>query len=94
MIIVAGHINTKPGFRDAFIEKSLGAMKAARKLPDCIDFVVAPDPIDPDRTVIYEAWASEVALENFRGQGPSDDLTALVETIAVGRHYVSHSGPA
>lgn len=94
MIIVAGYIRTKPGSRDAFIEKSVGAMKAARQLTDCMEFAVAPDPVDPDRVIVYEAWTNENALENFRGEGPDADFSALIETVSVQRHHVSHSGPA
>ena len=94
MIIVAGHITTKPGKRDAFVAGSRAAIVAARKADGCHEFFVAADPVDPDRVCVYEAWDNEEALLAFRGDGPGDDLSALVAGAKVKRHTVSGSGLA
>jgi quinol monooxygenase YgiN len=94
MIIVSGHIVTKPGARDAFIERSREAILAARKTDGCRDFVVAADPIDPNRVCIYEVWDDTAKLLAFRGSGPGDDLSTLIESADVKRHEVASTGPA
>ncbi|MGH7418441.1 MAG: putative quinol monooxygenase, partial [Candidatus Rokuibacteriota bacterium] len=56
MIIVSGRIYVRPGQRDAFLAASMEAVAAARRSPGCLDFVVAADPIEPDRVNVYEQW--------------------------------------
>lgn len=87
-IIVAGSLTVRPGARDAFIEKSRGPVKLARKNDDCEDFSVSPDPIDLNRVNIFEKWASRSALETFRGSGPEHDLFSLVESFAVNEYEI------
>ena len=94
MIIVSGRIYTKPGKRDAFLEGSHDAIVAARRAEGCRDFAVSPDRIEPDRVNIYEEWQSEKAMLAFRGDGPSDDLSALIARAEVRRHSIRKSGPA
>lgn len=94
MIIVSGRIHVKSGQRDAFVASSREAILAARRAPGCLDFIVAPDPIEPDRVNVYEAWSSDAELEAFRGSGPADEQTKLIERADVARHHVASSGPA
>jgi len=94
MIIVSGRLYVRPGRRDAFLAASLAAVKQVRRTAGCLDFVVAADPIEPDRVNVYEAWETEVALEDFRGAGPSSELSALILRAAVERHHIQSSGPA
>lgn len=93
MLIVSGRIHVRPGSRQKFVELSMEAVVAARKYPGCRDFVVAADPIDPDRVNIYEEWDSEEALLAFRGSGPDSDLSSSIVRAKVERHVVSSSGP-
>jgi quinol monooxygenase YgiN len=90
-IIVAGKISVPPHRRDAFVIASLEAVTAARRTPGCLDFVVAADPIEPDRVNVYERWATRDALEAFRGEGPGPDLTADILTADV-RQYEAREG--
>ena len=92
MIIVSGRIFTKPGQRDAFLEGSREAIAAARKAEGCHDFSVSPDLVEADRVNVYEEWQSESAMLAFRGDGPGDDLSALIERAEVRRHSVRKSG--
>ncbi len=94
MIIVSGRIQVADGRREEFVAASLEAVAQARRSEGCLDFVVAPDPLEPDRVNVYEAWESEEALLAFRGEGPGDDLSALILDAQVVRHQVSASGPA
>ncbi|MGH7418825.1 MAG: putative quinol monooxygenase, partial [Candidatus Rokuibacteriota bacterium] len=94
MIIVSGRIDVRPGRREAFLAASIEAVVVARRSPGCLDFVVAADPIEPDRVNVYEQWESEAQLEAFRGEGPGSDLTSDIVSADVSRHQVSSSGPA
>ena len=94
MIIVSGKIFVRPGARKKFLAQSAEAIAKARETPGCLDFVVAADPLQPDRVNIYEEWSSEAALLKFRGEGPGDDLSSVIVGAEVRRHAVSASGPA
>ena len=94
MVIVSGHLLIAPGRREAFLAASRPAIVAARQTDGCLAFVVAPDPIEVDRVVVYEAWTTEGALEAFRGAGPEGGLFDDVVAADVKRHQVSASGPA
>lgn len=94
MIIVSGRIFVTSGRRDAFLAASSDAVVEARRAPGCLDFVVAPDPIEPDRVNVYEEWESEVELESFRGEGPGADLASDIVRANVSRQKIASSGPA
>ena len=94
MIIVSGRIYVRPGARQAFLTSSLEAVAQARGAPGCRDFVVAADPIEPDRVNVYEEWESEEALLTFRGGGPDQDWSSSIVRADVSRHLISSSGPA
>jgi quinol monooxygenase YgiN len=94
MIIVSGRIILLPGRREGFLAASHEAILAARRAPGCRDFVVAADPIDPDRVNVYEEWSSEIELERFRGAGPGPQLASAISSAEVSRHHVASSGPA
>jgi quinol monooxygenase YgiN len=94
MIIVAGRIHVSPGRREEFLAASREAVLAARHAPGCRDFVVAADPIEPDRVNVYEEWDSATELEAFRGAGPGPQLAAAIVRVQVQRHHVVSSGLA
>lgn len=94
MIIIAGRIHITPGRRDAFLSSSYAAIVNARSAPGCRDFVVAADPIEPDRVNIYEEWDTEPELAAFRGTGPSQELTDDIVHADISRHRVARSRPA
>ena len=94
MIIVSGRIYVRPDRRAAFLAASLEAVTAARRAPGCLDFVVAADPIEPDRVNVYEQWESAAELEVFRGAGPGPELASDILRADVSRYLVSSSGPA
>lgn len=94
MIIVSGKIYVHPSQRAAFLERSRHAVALARRTPGCLDFVVAADPFEPDRVNVYEEWRSESGLEAFRGEGPGNEMSAMIVRAEVARHHVASSGPA
>jgi quinol monooxygenase YgiN len=58
-------------------------------------FVLAADPIEPDRINVYERWESEADLEVFRGTGPEAEqmsqlLEVQVETYPVLESQAGH----
>lgn len=69
-------------------------MQSARRARGCRDFVVAADQLEPNRVNVYEEWDSASDLELFRGDGPTDTLTASIVRVEVTRHQVTSSGPA
>jgi quinol monooxygenase YgiN len=89
MIIVAGQIRVTD--RDRFLALSRESMEQAREAPGCLDFVVAPDPLEPTRVNILERWTDRPALEAFRGGGPDDDMRTLIESAAVEEYEVSEA---
>lgn len=94
MIIVSGKIYVRPGARQDFLSSSAEAVAQARGFAGCRDFVVAADPIEPDRVNVYEEWESEEALLAFRGDGPEQDLASSILRADVSKHVVSSTGPA
>jgi quinol monooxygenase YgiN len=94
MIIVSGSIYTAPSDRDGFVAASLEAVVAARSATGCFDFVVAADPVEPDRVNVYERWETDADVEAFRGEGPGADLSSMIVRADVSRYDVSSEGPA
>lgn len=93
MLIVSGQIHLAAQDRDEFVRVALPAVAAARQAPGCLDFVVAPDPLDPGRVNVYEEWESHEQLLAFRGDGEGADGPAILGA-SVRRHVVASSGPA
>jgi quinol monooxygenase YgiN len=85
---VAGQIEVKPGQRQRFLDGSHEAMRLARATAGCDDFVVAGDPLDPNRVNVFELWRSRAALSAFRESGPDDRLTELIVRAGVSEYQV------
>ena len=67
MLAVFVTIQLKPGFRDQFMEASLGdARGSAADEPGCFRFDVLQDNTDPDRFHLYEVYADQAAREAHR----------------------------
>lgn len=94
MIIVSGKLYLKPGTLEKFLASSSDAVALARKTVGCADFVVAADPLEPDRINVYEKWESEEALLAFRGSGPDNEMSSAIVHAAVFRHIISSTEPA
>ena len=89
VIIVAGTLTIKAGWREQFIEKSRESILQARKNEACVDFSVSPDPIDFNRVNIFEKWKSRSALDEFRRSGPESDVFSLVAIFDVNEYEIN-----
>jgi quinol monooxygenase YgiN len=83
MIVVAGHLRVATADRDRFLARSCEAIQLARTTPGCHDFVVAADPLDAERINVYERWTNRAVMHAFRGDGPNDELNALIVSAGV-----------
>lgn len=89
MIIVAGALYLAAEARDRYLAVTFDVARKARLAPGCLDFVQAPDPIDPERINIYERWESDEDLHRFRtAGGPELDLPDL-RSADVYKYHIS-----
>lgn len=88
-IIVGGKLYIAEDKRDEFIQRSCEAVEQARANGQCVDFAVSADPLEPNRVNIFEAWVSKEALAKFRGEGPDDGLSELINGAEVAEYQVS-----
>ena len=63
MLIVAGAFILDPSERDAFIAGRRDSMRATRDEPGCLEYVMAADPVDDTRVVLYERWADQASFD-------------------------------
>jgi quinol monooxygenase YgiN len=57
-VIVQGVFSLDPADRDRFVEASIEGMRSSRQEEGCLEYVMAADPLDPERAVLSERWAS------------------------------------
>ena len=88
MLIVAGYLVVDPLQRDSYLEDCRAVVQQARKSPGCLDFAISADLIEPDRIDIFERWESRVALDEFRGSGPSDEQQGQIVSASVSEYDV------
>ena len=63
MLIVAGHFVVDPADREAFVAGRAEAMVATRTEDGCLEYVMAADPVDPTRVILFERWADQAAFD-------------------------------
>lgn len=63
MLIVAGAFTLDPSERDAFIAGRRDSMRATRDEPGCLEYVMAADPLDETRVVLFERWADQASFD-------------------------------
>ena len=90
-VIVAGHLLVAPDERDAYLTGCAEVVRAARSAEGCLDFAISADLLDTSRINVFERWASQSAVEIFRGSGLSDEqgaaiLSASIAEFDVGAH--------
>lgn len=93
MVIVAGHITVAPEQREAYLADCVRVVAQARKAAGCLDFAITADLIDPGRINIFERWASQAAVETFRGSGPGDEQGAAIRSASVAEYDVADVRP-
>jgi quinol monooxygenase YgiN len=89
MVIVAGHILVDPAERDAYLAGCATVVEQARAAEGCLDFAIGADLLDPGRITVFERWASQEAVEAFRGSGPSDEQGAAMLSASVAEYDVA-----
>src|SRR5216683_2374325 len=58
MVIVQGTFRVDPADREAYLAESVQAMLSSRAERGCLEYVLAADPVEPDRVVLSERWES------------------------------------
>ncbi|WP_422746817.1 putative quinol monooxygenase [Mycobacterium sp. WMMD1722] len=89
MVIVAGHLIVDASARDGYLRGCRHVVERARRAPGCLDFSVSPDLIDPCRIAVFERWASQAAVEAFRGDGVDAEQGAAIEAAEVSEYDVA-----
>jgi len=62
MLIIAGHLTTRPGARNAFLEAVQVMVDATLEEPGCQEYAFTPDPRNDDRILLYELWDDQESL--------------------------------
>jgi quinol monooxygenase YgiN len=62
-ILVTGVFRVEPAEREAFLEAAKAGMAASRGEDGCEEYVMAADPMEPDRVVLSERWRDRAALD-------------------------------
>jgi quinol monooxygenase YgiN len=63
MILVTGVFRVAPSDRDAFLDAAKAGMATSRAEDGCEEYVMAADPMEPDRVVLSERWRDRAALD-------------------------------
>jgi quinol monooxygenase YgiN len=63
MVIVSGVFTVDPEQREAFLEGRRALMAHSRAEQGCIEYTFSADPLEPNRVVLYERWASQDDLD-------------------------------
>ena len=63
MLIVAGHFVVDPADQAAFVAGRVAAMEATRTEAGCLEYVMAADPVDATRVILFERWADQAAFD-------------------------------
>jgi quinol monooxygenase YgiN len=68
IVIVQGVFLVDPTERDRFVQTSVEAMRSSRQEKGCLEYVIAADPLDPERAVLSERWESMDHLQEHLAQ--------------------------
>ncbi|MGH3675206.1 MAG: putative quinol monooxygenase [Mycobacterium sp.] len=90
MVIVAGHVIVDRQERAGYLAGCERVVEQARSAPDCLDFAISADLLDPTRINIFERWESQSAVEAFRGSGPSDEQAGAIVSASVAEYDVAN----
>jgi quinol monooxygenase YgiN len=88
-VIVAGHLVVAPDQRSAYLAGCAEVVRAARSTDGCLDFAISADLLDASRINVFERWASQSAVEAFRGSGPSEEQGAAISSASVAEYDVA-----
>lgn len=91
VLIVSGFLKVDPDQRSSYLDGCRQVVQLARASEGWVDFHISADPIEVDRTNVFEQWESIDAVDAFRGSGPSDDQQAAIIDAKVMQHEVTGS---
>lgn len=83
MVIVGGWFEVDPDARDAFVAEREAVMRRSRAEQGCIEYVIAADPLEPGRAVLFERWASQADLDAHLGgmsSAPASERPSVAPT--------------
>jgi quinol monooxygenase YgiN len=67
----------------------VSVVEKARGTPDCLDFAITADLIDPDRVNIFERWESQAAVKAFRTSAPRNKQGAAMLSASVAEYDIA-----
>jgi quinol monooxygenase YgiN len=83
VVIVGGWFEVDPNERDAFLAQQVDSMRRSRAERGCIEYVIAADPVEPGRAVLFERWESQADLDAHLAalrQTPKSDAPSVTPT--------------
>ena len=92
MLIVGGTFTVDPERRQEFLAGQLELMRISRAEAGCLEYTFSADPLQPDRVVLFERWATQEDLDahlraadarRAAGASPSGGVAALSSSIVV-----------
>ncbi len=93
MLIITAKMYVDPARRAEFLAGSVEELRQARAEPGCVDFIVAPDPVEPGRVNLFEQWAT---AEDFAVRcatfTPTPSPVEVLSHEAI-KYEISSSGP-
>jgi quinol monooxygenase YgiN len=96
IVIVQGVFTVDPEERDRFVEASIDGMRSSREEGGCLEYVMAADPLDPERVVLSERWESMDHLQQHlaRPRDPSQgDARPAPRNVEITIFEVASSRP-
>ena len=63
MIVVQGVFRFAAGDRDRYLAESVETQRISRAEQGCLEYVLAADPVEPDRVVLSERWETRADLD-------------------------------
>ena len=95
MIVVTGWFRLESAAdREQFLAAMRATMERSRAEDGCIEYTMAPDPLDDTRVVLTEQWASQEAIDAHAAamQPPDAPLPTMVGREVL-LHTVSSTSP-
>jgi quinol monooxygenase YgiN len=92
MVIVGGAFEVDPSERDAFIAGRIDSIRRSRAEPGCIEYVIAADPVDPGRAVLFERWESQADLDAHvagLSQAPASQSSVAPTSVTIAVYDVT-----
>ena len=86
---MSGWLRVDADARDEYLASCVPVIEAARAALGCLDFHLAPDPLEPERINVFEQWESAAAVESFRGSGPDPGHQSAIVDAHVEQHEIA-----